>query len=218
MTSTNVNIQNLDHLFDQFINRTASTSRHHHSVWKINRMEPARILRNKVSNPKSLPANAAIGVERFVAIDTARGPSYRMPSADCSNMFVRQVMGSRMVHLEPTPECKHRCKRTSVRLEQDSIRKCIPPDNRPRDQHSRRSIAFSLGNFSVLRLVALEAHLSRRQNCQVNSDRVHWIVLLVFRRGQKSRRCISEAVTNKQSTFTTIFPSSSSCNESERYF
>lgn len=122
--STNTNIQNLDHLFDALLlNKTKYDDKTSHNLWRVNRMAPARILRTIFPTPKSLPLHAAIGIERYIAFDTVHSASYRLPTADCSNMFVYQARGSRTIHLQPTKECEQQCRRTSVRLKENFIRK-----------------------------------------------------------------------------------------------
>lgn len=63
--------------------------------------------------------NAGIDIERYVAFDINDGVTYQLPSTDCSNMFVYQAIGSRIIHLEPTIECKQQCRRIIVKLKQN---------------------------------------------------------------------------------------------------
>lgn len=91
-------------------------------MWRINRMTPARILRKLFPQPKSIPKNAGIDIERYIAFDVnGGGVTYQLPTTDCSNMFIHQAIGSRMIHLQPTNECKQHCRRLTVKLKQNHI-------------------------------------------------------------------------------------------------
>lgn len=120
--STDWRIVNLDNLFDVLLNKSGAwESRPSHNLWQIKRMAPARIIRTVISQPKTLPLHSGIDIERYIAIDIDGGTRYKLPSTDCSNMFVHQVIGSRMIHLQPTSECKYQCRRLSVRLKPKQI-------------------------------------------------------------------------------------------------
>lgn len=108
--STNKNIKNFDNLINDFTNKTHQIESH--SLYRINRMIPARILRKYL--PK-MPSNG-INLERFLAIDTAQASPYRIPDCECSNIFVVQAMGSRIITLRPTSECRSKCRTISVKL------------------------------------------------------------------------------------------------------
>lgn len=122
VTSTNPNISNLDELFDNFINQTSSDQVPWHSLWRCNRMNPVRLLRQLIHHPKRLP-RTGMSIERFLAIDTAGAPAYAIPDPECSNVFVHQVLGSRTMVLRPTAECSGSCRTISVRLNQSHVRK-----------------------------------------------------------------------------------------------
>lgn len=120
--STDWRIVNLDNLFDVLLNKSGAWEpRPSHNLWRINRMASARILRKVIPQPKILPLNSGIDIERYIAIDINGGITYQLPSTDCSNMFVHQAIGSRMIHLQPTSECKNQCRRLSVRLKKNQI-------------------------------------------------------------------------------------------------
>lgn len=123
--STNRNIANLDQLFDVMLNKSGKSDRKEKSnnLWRINRMTPARILRALFPAPKTIPPNAGIDIERYVAFDVNGGVTYQLPSTDCSNMFVYQAIGTRIIHLEPTIECQQQCRRITVTLKQHHTRK-----------------------------------------------------------------------------------------------
>lgn len=121
--STDRSIRNLDQMFDLILNDTRLHKSDTHISWRINRMAPARVLRTIFPTPKNLPAHVGIGVERYITIDTPNSPSYPLPTTDCSNMFVYQAIGSRTIYLQPTKECQTQCRRISVRLTENFIRK-----------------------------------------------------------------------------------------------
>lgn len=111
--STHPDIRNLDDLFRQFVN--ASQHVESHSVWRCNRMAPARLLRSVFPRPARLPATG-VSLERYLIVDTPQALPYRIPDAECANVFVIQGSGSRTFLLRPTQECRHRCRTLSVRL------------------------------------------------------------------------------------------------------
>lgn len=92
-----------------------------HNLWRINRMQPARLLRQLFPTPNRLPKTAGIGIERFISIDTINGPVYQLPTTDCSNMFIYLAKGSRTINLQPTSECQQQCRRISVHLKEGFI-------------------------------------------------------------------------------------------------
>lgn len=127
--STDGNIKNLDHLFAVMLNKSgkSATNKPSHNLWRINRMTPARILRALFPAPKQLPKHAGIDIERYIAFDVNGGVTYQLPSTDCSNMFVHQAIGCRVIHLQPTSECEQQCRRISVILNQNHT--CKHPIN-----------------------------------------------------------------------------------------
>lgn len=126
--STDTNIANLDQLFSVIMNKNEeSHSKSSHNLWRIKRMKPARILRTLFPAPKTLPEHAGIDIERFISFDVNGGVPYQLPSTDCSNMFVYQAIGSRIIHLQPTTECTDKCRRVTVKLKQSHT--CAFPSN-----------------------------------------------------------------------------------------
>lgn len=119
--STNRNIKTLKDLFTDFLNDTHQLDSH--TLWRCNRMNPAQILRQLVPKPDRLP-NSGMSIERYLAIDTASAPPYRIPDVDCSSIHIIQLKGTRTILLRPTTECKHKCRTISVRLPQSYVCKC----------------------------------------------------------------------------------------------
>lgn len=129
--STDANIVNLDQLFDVMLNKSGKNniSSGSNNLWRINRMTPARILRTIFPAPKTIPIHAGIDIERYIAFDVNGGVTYQLPSTDCSNMFVHQAIGTRIIHLEPTIECKQQCRRLTIKLQQNHTCKHPLPVN-----------------------------------------------------------------------------------------
>lgn len=128
--SSDPNVVNLDQLFDVMLNKSDKAGRRSsHNLWRINRMTPARILRTIFPTPPTVPKHAGIDIERFIAfdvhVDDDGATTYQLPSTDCSNMFVYQAIGSRVIHLQPTSECKQQCRRLTVKLKQNHTCKYI---------------------------------------------------------------------------------------------
>ncbi|KAK6630278.1 hypothetical protein RUM44_004945 [Polyplax serrata] len=93
-----------------------------HVSWRINRMEPARILRHILGLPKNIPNyEASILIERYILIDGPMSLPYQIPATEGANVFLKQLSGSRLIVLEPTTECFHTCQRLSVLLEEKHI-------------------------------------------------------------------------------------------------
>lgn len=123
--STNPVIHNLDDLFADFneFNRTKQQDESH-NLLKCNRMVPARILRKLFPKPSIMPPTG-ISLERFLAIDTPRSKPYRIPDTECSNVFILQGYGKRIIILRPTTECRSMCRTLSVTLPPSYVCKYI---------------------------------------------------------------------------------------------
>lgn len=121
--STNNEILNLDDLFKDFneFNRTKRQIESN-NILKCNRMGPARVLRQLFPKPTIMPMTG-ISLERFVAIDTPRAKPYRIPDTECSNVFIVQGYGKRIIILRPTSECRSKCRTLSVTLPPSYVRK-----------------------------------------------------------------------------------------------
>lgn len=77
-------------------------------------MIPARLLRQLIARPATLPPSVAL--ERFMTIDMPHAPSYTLPNTECPHVYVQQVSGARLIILRPTSECRHNCRTLSMRL------------------------------------------------------------------------------------------------------
>lgn len=114
--STNRDVTNLEELFNQF---NQSIKKETHNLWRCNRMLPARLLRNLISRPSTLPSSLAL--ERYVALDTPQAQSYTLPDTECPNVYIQQAMGIRFIILRPTGECRSSCHTLSLRLPQSHV-------------------------------------------------------------------------------------------------
>lgn len=109
--STNPLIGNLEELFREFNQSQKAPS---HNLWRCNRMVPARLLRQLIARPVTLPPSMAL--ERYMTIDMPHAPSYTLPNTECPHVYVQQASGARLIILRPTSECRHNCRTLSVRL------------------------------------------------------------------------------------------------------
>lgn len=123
--SADKRINDLDGLFHVIFNGSSAVATPDTSIWRINRMAPARTLRTLFPLPKTIPPNAGIDIERIITFDIHGGIEYRLPTTDCSNMFVYQAIGSRVIHLQPTTECVQHCRQLTVKLEQNYTCMCL---------------------------------------------------------------------------------------------
>lgn len=115
--STSPEITNLDELFNHF-NHTHHTQSH--NIWRCNRMQPARLIRQLFERPQRLP-KTGIALERYIMMDSSNAASYSLPDTECSNMYVQQASGTRFIILRPTPECRNKCRTLSIRLPQSFV-------------------------------------------------------------------------------------------------
>ncbi|KAL5273195.1 hypothetical protein ACFFRR_000140 [Megaselia abdita] len=115
--STNREITYVDELFNDF-NRTHQKPSH--TLWRFNRMSPARLLRQLFVRPSRLPSTG-ISLERYISIDTKNSPSYAIPDTECANMYIQQAYGTRTIILRSTVECRQTCRTLSVRLPQSFV-------------------------------------------------------------------------------------------------
>lgn len=94
-----------------------------HYSWRINRMNPARMLRKLFPKPHIVSNWTGQSMERYVMIDGAESGPYAFPNFECSYVFVIQSTGVRTVILKPSRECMDECKTVSVILKPSYIRK-----------------------------------------------------------------------------------------------
>lgn len=122
-TTANGNVAgNLDEMFAAFGLGDAAAetlitnaSQSLHSLWRLNRMNAVRLLRTVIRRPKRLP-RTGMHIERYVAVDSAAAPTYRLPDMECARVFVAQLAGGRTIVLRPSAECADECRTVSVRL------------------------------------------------------------------------------------------------------
>lgn len=131
-----VTIQNLKDLYDNnqdIFHKDASLIKSHsftnisqffkmnisitdHFVWRINRMNPARLLRQLFRKPEIVTNWTGQSIERYIIIDGPKSEPYTYPNLECSYVFVMQTSGIRTVILKPSRECSEHCKTVSVVL------------------------------------------------------------------------------------------------------
>lgn len=92
-----------------------------HVGWRINRMEPARIVRGLFPRPEEMPSRFEQSVERFLMFDEADAPPYSLPATECANVMVRAAAGARLIRLVASPECRAHCRPNTVLLSPGKI-------------------------------------------------------------------------------------------------
>lgn len=126
--STVGGVRNLDELFaafgygDSAANSTVAGAddRPLHALWRCNRMHPTRLLRELIRRPSRLP-RTGLHIERYVAVDRAGAPAWRLPDMECARVFVAQLAGGRTVVLRPSDECRGQCRTVQVRMHEGDV-------------------------------------------------------------------------------------------------
>lgn len=141
--SSNHKIKNMMDLANDFLNTTHQAESH--SIWRCNRMHPARILRGLFPRPQQLK-DTGMSLERVLLIDTPAANPYRLPDMECSNVFVIQAAGTRTFILRPTSECRSKCRTLSIRLPTSYV--C---------EYNSFKNKFSLVRFSIITDIVIMA-------------------------------------------------------------
>lgn len=102
-----------------------SKSSNAHFSWRINRIAPARILRTLFPKPYIMTKWSGQSVERYVFIDEPAAHAYKLPSFECSYVFLIQGSGQRVIVLKPSKECGEVCKTVSVVLKSSYVCKFL---------------------------------------------------------------------------------------------
>ncbi|PSN29002.1 hypothetical protein C0J52_26729 [Blattella germanica] len=84
------------------------------SLPRVNRLEPARVLRKLFPRPSFIPNT--VNMERFILIDEPNAPQYKLPFPEGYRVFIMQGSGERLLVLEPVEGCHINCTRVSVLL------------------------------------------------------------------------------------------------------
>ncbi|XP_026669084.1 uncharacterized protein LOC108624689 [Ceratina calcarata] len=99
----------------------SSMERRNHIGWRINRMEPARIVRELFPRPRETPLWFEQSIERFILFDEAESPAYSLPATECANVMVRVAAGTRLIRIIASPECHSSCEPKTVLLSPGKI-------------------------------------------------------------------------------------------------
>ncbi|CAH0560115.1 unnamed protein product [Brassicogethes aeneus] len=118
-TSNNKSISTLKDLINT--NEKTINTLNFHSTWKINKMNPARIVRKIFPRPNFISKWSGQSVERFIMVDSPKSEPYLLPNTECGYVFVVQAFGQRTIVLKPANECKRSCKTLSVVLKQSYV-------------------------------------------------------------------------------------------------
>ncbi|XP_022187861.1 uncharacterized protein LOC111046589 [Nilaparvata lugens] len=90
--------------------------------WRLNRLEPIRLVRNLFGTPKNTPQyTAGAAPEKYIIIDEPQGLPYLLPQTEGTTVFVVQGSGSRLIVLDPAPQCSTQCHRVSLVLQPQHI-------------------------------------------------------------------------------------------------
>ncbi|CAH1990180.1 unnamed protein product [Acanthoscelides obtectus] len=108
----------IHHLKDLFANGIPSEA---HVTWRLNKMNPGRVIRQVFKRPQFLPDRVGQSVERFLLIDGPAAVPYELPNTECGYVFVLQGSGERTVVLKPSRECSKKCKTVSVVLRESHV-------------------------------------------------------------------------------------------------
>jgi len=93
-----------------------------HIVWRLNRLEPTRAVRQLFGSPHHVPPYTTGSTpEKYVILDEPKAAPYPLPTTEGSTVFIVQASGARMVVLSPAPECKNHCHRVSIVLQPKHI-------------------------------------------------------------------------------------------------
>lgn len=111
-----------------------------HYSWRINRMNPARLLRTLFPKPHVVSNWTGQSIERYIMIDGSKSLPYAYPNFECSYIFVMQCSGVRTVILKPSKECGEHCKTVSIILKPSYVCKYT-------------SLTSNKGNISYLSII-----------------------------------------------------------------
>lgn len=113
LKSNSPSLSKANHLLN-FVSNNSET----HILWRINRMVPARIIRQLFPKPDMISEWSGQSTERFVMIDDTKVPPYILPNPECGNVLLTQGQGERIIILKPAKECSKNCRTTSVTLKE----------------------------------------------------------------------------------------------------
>ncbi|XP_069684778.1 uncharacterized protein [Periplaneta americana] len=119
-----------------------------HVEWRVNRLEPARILRELFPRPTFIPN--IVNMERFVLIDEPKAPQYKLPFPEGYRVFIMQGSGERLLVLEPVEGCSINCTRVSVLLKPSDFLYYNSWFYRPKSSPVANSTAISISYIGSL--------------------------------------------------------------------
>lgn len=110
--------QKYNKINDLLLNFDMSIDQNDHVSWRINRMAPARVLRNFFKKPDFISEWSGQSTERYLFIDEPKAGRYVFPSPECSYVLLTQGAGERSIVLKPSKECSGKCRTISVTLKE----------------------------------------------------------------------------------------------------
>lgn len=102
--------------FNNFITDENMIKNDFHLLWKMNRVEAARVIRKYFIRPHFVPNTSEVALQRFIFIDGPDSPQYRFPLTDFANVWLTQADGFRLIVLDPSDLCKSNCSAVSIVL------------------------------------------------------------------------------------------------------
>ncbi|KAJ9583587.1 hypothetical protein L9F63_022060 [Diploptera punctata] len=138
----------IGNLMDHELEKNPTTNQDAHIVWRINRLEPARVLRKLFPRPSFIPDT--VNMERFILVDEPKAPQYKLPFPEGYRVFVMQASGERLLILEPVEGCNINCTRVSVLLKPSDFLYYNSWFYRPKSNPVENSTAISISYIGSL--------------------------------------------------------------------
>ncbi|KAK9508695.1 hypothetical protein O3M35_006188 [Rhynocoris fuscipes] len=99
-----------------------SDNKDSHITWKLNRLEPTRLIRSLFGMPQRVPNYVAGATpEKYILMDEYKSLPYYLPATEGTTVSIIQGYGSRLFVLEPSKECSMSCHRVSVLLKPNHV-------------------------------------------------------------------------------------------------
>nr|XP_034191760.1 uncharacterized protein LOC117609476 isoform X1 [Osmia lignaria] len=114
--SNNLTYRNVRDIMESKMHLNPTENLNNHVAWRINRITPARILRELFPKPMDTPNWWEQSIERFIFFDESKSPPYSLPNPECSNVAITCATGARLIRLIASSECTSSCKSFTVLL------------------------------------------------------------------------------------------------------
>jgi hypothetical protein len=114
ISSTMPEWKSVAELMEYSLEKNPTPNQDTHIEWRVNRLEPARLLRKLFPRPSFM--HNTVNMERFILVDEPKAPQYMLPFPEGYKVFIMQGSGQRLLVLEPVEGCSINCSRVSVLL------------------------------------------------------------------------------------------------------